>query len=293
MLDTARELFHDLDALLRTVPVARALVISIAVAVIVYSALGAIFLFVERRAGRDTTRYRSAHFVNDVAYTLLYQGGIYNVLIYAPFFALAAPRLKFLQLDIVKGLPAWAAIVVFWLTVDFLAYWLHRMQHVVPALWAFHSVHHTQTRMTFLTSNRNHLLEQFYVNVIMLGPALILGLPPAQWMPIYFAQMFFEHAQHAQLPWSYGPFHRLLVSPAFHAMHHGTEPEEYNGNYAKILSLWDVVFGTFVPSKVLPARYGVNGMDVPENLAAQFVHPFRVLTSDLSAIDKQPESSLR
>jgi sterol desaturase/sphingolipid hydroxylase (fatty acid hydroxylase superfamily) len=258
-------------------PFAQSLVLSIATALAIYTILGAIFVFIESRQQRDLTRYRSRHFVNDIAYTLLYQGGIYNILVYAPLFAWAAPKLAFLQLDAVGGLPPVLSILIYWVTVDLAAYWIHRMQHTVGFLWAFHSVHHTQTRMTYLSSNRNHILEQLYVNGIMLAPALILGMPASLWMPVYFIQTFFEHAQHAQLRWTYGPLHRVFVSPAFHLMHHSTKPEEYNGNYSKILSLWDLAFGTFVRGDRQPERYGVDGMDVPEHLVAQFAHPFRVI----------------
>jgi len=277
MVEAVRLYLHSADAWLRHYPVLRALAVSIAIALLVFSVLGVIFAFIERRNRRDLSRYGSPNFRNDIVYTLVYQGGIYNVLVYAPLFALAAPHLTFLQINLLKALPPIPSILVYWTTVDLIAYWLHRLQHRLPILWAFHSVHHTQTKMTYLTSNRNHLLEQFYVNVLLLAPALVIGMPATRWMPFYFAQTFFEHAQHAQLRWGYGPLHRLFVSPRFHAMHHSTEAAEYNGNYAKIFSLWDVLFGTFVKSDGEPAGYGVAGMDVPETLLAQFVHPFKVL----------------
>jgi hypothetical protein len=49
-----------------------------------------------------------------------------------------------------------------------------------------------------------------------------------------------------------------------------------NGNYGRILSLWDVLFGTLVRSEQPARRFGVDGMVVPERLTAQFAHPFRV-----------------
>jgi sterol desaturase/sphingolipid hydroxylase (fatty acid hydroxylase superfamily) len=278
-MTSLRALFHSLTDWLRPYPLLHALTMSIGFAVVVYGALGVVFALLEARLQREPGRYRSPHFFNDIIYTLVYQGGVYNILIYAPLFALASPRLGMLRLNALQRLPPLAAFVAYWILADFAAYWIHRLQHTTPILWAFHSVHHTQTRMTYLTSNRNHLIEQFYVNVALLVPALMLGLPAKSWMPLFFAQTFFEHAQHARLRWTYGPLHRLFVSPAFHAMHHSTVEREYNGNYAKIIATWDVLFGTYVRSDAEPARYGVEGMDVPERLTAQFVHPFRMLAS--------------
>ena len=279
MPSALRNLIHAVDEALRPYPPLHALTASIVYGTLTFGILSIVFLAIEKRLRRDTSRYKSPHFVNDILYTAFYQGGIYSVLIWAPLFALAAPKLPFLQLSLIRRLPPLASIVVYWLTLDFLGYWMHRLQHSSKMLWAFHSVHHTQTRMTCLTSNRNHVVEQIYVNCIMLAPTLILGIPATRWMPLYFAQVFFELAQHAQVRWAYGPLHRLLVSPAFHAMHHSTRADEHDGNYGKILSTWDVVFGTFVRSDAEPLRYGVEGMDVRETLTAQFTHPFRVLAS--------------
>jgi sterol desaturase/sphingolipid hydroxylase (fatty acid hydroxylase superfamily) len=74
--------------------------------------------------------------------------------------------------------------------------------------------------------------------------------------------------------------HGLIVSPVFHKIHHSADEREYNGNYGRVFSLWDAMFGTFVRSSTTTQRqYGVSGMDVPETLTAQFIHPFRYLMS--------------
>lgn len=73
---------------------------------------------------------------------------------------------------------------------------------------------------------------------------------------------------------------RLLVSPASHAVHHSTDAREYNANYGRVFSFWDVLFGTFAARHQTARRYGVEGMDVPDSLTAQFIHPFRVLLKD-------------
>src|SRR3981081_1982558 len=53
-------------------------------------ALAAVFLFIlffEARAGRRLGRFTTRRFVTDLCYALIYQGGIYNTLLYAPIFA--------------------------------------------------------------------------------------------------------------------------------------------------------------------------------------------------------------
>ncbi len=254
----------------------RELVISTLIGLGVYVACALIIVAAERSQRRDLRIYRTRNALNDLGYAVFYKCSIYNVLVF-PLFALLSPRLKFLQMTPMARLPPAVAFIACWIIFDFLNYWMHRLQHGVPALWAFHSVHHTQTQLTFLSANRIHAVEQLYVGVLMMIPALLLGIPQPRWLPLLLAQTFSETMQHARLNWTFGPLRWLIVSPAFHAVHHSTDDREYNANYARVLSVWDVVFGTSVFSKEKERRYGVDGMDVPETLTAQFAHPFRYL----------------
>jgi sterol desaturase/sphingolipid hydroxylase (fatty acid hydroxylase superfamily) len=241
-------------------------------------AIGCAVILLERFYRRDLTRYRSRHFLNDLAYSFFYQGGLYTLLIYVPIFGYLQKQMAFADMHVLSSLPPAAAFVCFWLITDFIGYWLHRMQHTVPFFWAFHSIHHVPTRITYLTSNRNHVIDQLMANVIVFIPILILGVPKTVWVPFLLLHSALESLQHAALSWKFGPLYRVVVSPMFHNLHHSTHPDEYNGNYSKILSIWDFVFGTAVDRDELPAAYGVEGMDVPESLTAQFLWPFRVLS---------------
>jgi sterol desaturase/sphingolipid hydroxylase (fatty acid hydroxylase superfamily) len=259
-------------------PYLRELATSTLIGLGVYIVCALVIVAAELAQRRDMSIYRTPNALNDLAYAVFYKCSIYNVLV-MPLFSFLSPRLQFLRIGLLLRLPPIVSLVVCWIVFDFLNYWIHRLQHAVRPLWAFHSVHHAQTRLTFLSANRIHALEQLCMGVLMITPAFLLGLPQRLWLPLLFAQIFSETFQHARLSWSFGPMHRLLVSPAFHAVHHSADEHEYNGNYGRVFSLWDVLFGTFVPSVQTTRRYGVDGMDIPERLTAQFVHPFRYLLS--------------
>jgi sterol desaturase/sphingolipid hydroxylase (fatty acid hydroxylase superfamily) len=225
---------------------------------------------------RDLRRYVSPIFLNDVGYSLFYQGGIYNLL-YLPVFAYLQKRLAFADLHVLDRLSLPVGFVAFWLIADFFQYWVHRLHHVSRFLWAFHQVHHAPTRLNFLQSNRNHIVEQMVSNAVMFFPILILGVPRVMWMPFLVFHTILEALQHAELPWRYGPLYRVIVSPMFHNLHHSSVATEYNGNFAKILSMWDFVFGTAVDRDSLPAAYGIEGIEIPERLTAQIIAPFQTL----------------
>ena len=234
--------------------------------------------------GADRRRYLSRHFANDVVYMLFYYGGVYNLLFLAPLLGFVQPRLSVFKLGVLEGLPApaWLKYVMYWLIVDALGYWQHRLQHHSRVLWAFHSVHHTQTQPTLLTTFRNHLLDQMCSALMTAVPLLMLGVPAVVWLPFYVLQYFSEMAQHSELRWGFGSLYRVLVSPVFHAFHHSADPAHHNRNFGKILSVWDFAFGTAV-SGPRPSRYGVDGLHVPETLSGQFLSPFRILLASRRA----------
>jgi sterol desaturase/sphingolipid hydroxylase (fatty acid hydroxylase superfamily) len=259
-------------------PFLRELVISTLTGLGVYAVCAMVVVAAELRQRSDMSAYRTRSTLNDLAYAVFYRCSIYNILV-MPLFSFLSPRLQFARIGLLSPLPPLVAVTASWIAIDFLNYWTHRLEHAVPVLWAFHSVHHAQTRLTFLSANRIHAVEQLFMGILIIVPAFLLGVPQRLWLPLLFLQLLSETLQHSRLDWSFGSMHGLLVSPAFHKIHHSADEHEYNGNYGRFFSLWDAMFGTFVRSSTTQREYGVSGMKVPETLIAQFVHPFRYLAS--------------
>lgn len=238
--------------------------------------LFAVFAVAERLAGRGT-RWASRVFAQDVTYAIFYQGGFYAILVWAAIANAVEPRLDALRIGALARLPGPVHWVLYWVAVDFITYWWHRLLHSWGPLWAIHSVHHTQEEMSFISSYRLHPVEQVAQNLLMVAPLLVMGVPTWRWLPLYATMVLFEAAQHSALPWDFGRAHRVFVSPVFHAVHHSADPRHHNRNFAKILSLWDFVFGTGVQEAAPPTRLGVDGLPVPRTLGAQLAAPFRIL----------------
>ncbi|MBW3564841.1 MAG: sterol desaturase family protein [Acidobacteria bacterium] len=241
---------------------------------IVIAVFGSVVVALEIYYRRNLSRYRRKGFATDVVYSFFYQGGLYNLLIYIPVFGSLQQSLDFASLGLLESIPVVPGFILFWLVADFLGYWIHRLQHTSPLLWAFHRIHHAPEEITFLTSNRNHVFDQFIANAIMFVPILILGVPKTVWIPMLIAHSLLESLQHAALAWKFGPLYRVVVSPLFHNLHHSADENEYNGNYAKILSVWDFVFGTAVDRDELPRRYGIEGVQIPDSFRGQLLTPF-------------------
>jgi sterol desaturase/sphingolipid hydroxylase (fatty acid hydroxylase superfamily) len=247
--------------------------------------LAAVFVVIvalEFFAGSNLRRYLHRGFVTDVCYALVYQGGIYNTLIYAPVFAGIALVTPSWRPDLLGQLPLPVGFLIFWVVSDAIGYWIHRWQHKSAILWCFHSVHHSQTCLTFATSFRNHVFEQLFVNVLMYVPLMVLGMPKWYWAPAMLLQNVFEALQHSDLNWRYGKLYPVLVSPVFHAIHHAPERARHDTNFGKILSIWDCLFGTMSTGE-RPERYGVAGLTMSPSFWGTFIAPFGQLGRRMSA----------
>jgi sterol desaturase/sphingolipid hydroxylase (fatty acid hydroxylase superfamily) len=231
---------------------------------------------IEWITGGKIRRYWSRNFRTDVLYGLLYAGGVYNTIIYAPLIAALALLVPAWQFRLIDHLPAVAGFLAYWLFTDFVGYWIHRFYHSSDFFWTFHKVHHTQTELTFVTSFRNHIVEQIVSNIIMFVPAMLLGVPVWYWGPVFLMQNLFEGLQHSDLKWRFGFLYPVFVSPVFHSIHHSPERARHDSNYGKILSIWDYLFGTMSVGE-RPPRYGLTGDQMPVSFTGTFVEPFKEL----------------
>jgi sterol desaturase/sphingolipid hydroxylase (fatty acid hydroxylase superfamily) len=262
-----------------------------------FIALAAFFagvVLIEPRFGRDPRRYLSTHFRTDAVYMIFTVGGLYTLLVWRPVFLVLDASVRhyapFLPLRLLDDLPGMAQFVLFLVAVDLVRYWKHRWMHASRVLWAFHSVHHTQQELTFLTSYRFHILDMLLDSAISFVISQFLGIPPTLWVPATVVLIWYQSLQHSDLDWSYGKLDRVLVSPRFHSVHHSTDPRHYGKNFGLLLSLWDTLFGTADAHPRRPTAYGVPGLNSRESFLAQLVFPFRMLTtthSRQSGVDRR------
>lgn len=156
---------------------------------------------------------------------------------------------------------------------DFVGYWRHRLEHVA-VLWPAHAVHHSDTRMTWLTLERFHpinLLTTALVDAVVL---VALGFPVEALIVNNLVRHYYGFFIHADVPWTFGPLGRVLVSPAMHRWHHTAEEHAYGKNFATVFAVFDRWFGTWYVPGPCETELGVRelrGVDV----AGQLLHPFR------------------
>lgn len=195
----------------------------------------------------------------DVIYTVLHRLGFFPLIFFALLTppALASSRLMReaglmpLQIDdLWLGVTdiAWVSFLLYLVVLDFVDYWIHRAQHRWDWWWALHALHHSQRQMTFWADNRNHLLDDLIRDAILAAVALAIGAEPGQFVGFVLLTRALQSLHHANVRLGFGPLEPVLVSPIFHRRHHaigtGHEGARRGCNFAVLLPVWDLWFGT-------------------------------------------------
>lgn len=172
---------------------------------------------------------------------------------------LCTPQLQHLSLT--RLLPTWGLQTVCFIAFQsLLQYWMHRVEHAIPALWALHKFHHSADTMSLLTSARSSQLAKGFEAGLVFVPAALLtsataplpliGSPAFAIAVTYFAYSTFVGVNgyfvHSNLNTDYGWIGRwLLVSPRMHRLHHAKSPAYHDKNFTFDLVVWDRLFGTY------------------------------------------------
>ena len=141
--------------------------------------------------------------------------------------------------------------------VDFFYYWYHRLSHEIPVMWTLHHTHHSSLWMNLSTAVRLNWLGKF-VSPVFYTPLVFLGFSPTfivASLTVNLLMQFFLHTEVVgRLGWFEG---KLLNTPSAHRVHHGSNPEYIDKNYAGVLIVWDRLFGTYEP-EIEKIKYGVT-----------------------------------
>lgn len=181
------------------------------------------------------------------------------------------------SISVTHWLPTWGLQVACVLLLRSLSsYWMHRLEHAIPALWALHQFHHAADRMSILTAERRSQLMRGVEAVLLFVP-FALFTNPTDTKPsagslafvlvaAYFAYSNFlrinSYLCHSNLITDYGWVGRwLLVSPRMHRLHHARAPEYHDRNFSFDLVIWDRLFGTYATCDAATARTVPLGLD--------------------------------
>jgi sterol desaturase/sphingolipid hydroxylase (fatty acid hydroxylase superfamily) len=200
--------------------------------------------------------------------------------------ALIGDHAGWIELRSTERWPGWLLVPVTIMAMDFANWLAHYADHRLDALWRLHALHHSQEELSVLTSFRAHPLMHTTGFILATIPVVVL-MPTRPIAPVLITiYVCIGTLQHANLRWGFGLLGRVIVSPAYHRLHHDRENQAVN--LGVVLTVWDVL----TRCAVFPARggavgrTGLDGRPVPVEqdgsagsalklLAEQLIEPFQ------------------
>lgn len=165
-------------------------------------------------------------------------------------------------------LDRWPPAAVWLLTLflwDFGFYWLHRLHHQWPLLWAVHLIHHQGLYYNLSLGVRN----SWYSSLTSIPFFMLLalaGVPLPVFVGISILHYSIQFYNHNNLVPRIKWLEWFMVTPALHRIHHVNEPRYCNSNYGGSFSFWDRLFGSLEPElPSTPFTYGVGREKPSEN----------------------------
>jgi len=151
---------------------------------------------------------------------------------------------------------------------DFAVYVWHYLGHKSEFLWRFHKIHHSDKSFHVTTGLRFHVFDQFLEVIVKCVCAVAIGVPAHVVVICEVLRMFFVLFHHANL---YIPGEKwlsyLIITPSLHRAHHSTLRSEHDSNYAIVLAIWDIIFGT--RKELVPKSIGLELIEA-ENFVQLF-----------------------
>jgi len=144
--------------------------------------------------------------------------------------------------------PAWLTFLITIFALDLVSYLWHRANHVIPLLWRFHQVHHSDSAFTVSTALRFHPGELLLSLPLRLAAVVALGAAPATVVAfeiLFTIANLLEHGD-IDLPRRFErAVGRVCITPSLHRLHHSRDWTRLNTNFGTIFALWDRLFATY------------------------------------------------
>lgn len=138
----------------------------------------------------------------------------------------------------------WWSWILAVIVADFTYYWMHRFEHEVRVLWAYHSVHHSSPEYNLTTSLRLAWVEGL-IEWLFFVPMIMIGFDVVQTIVALSIVVAYQTWIHTEKIGKMGWADRVFNTPSVHRVHHASNQVYLDKNYGGILILWDRLFGTY------------------------------------------------
>lgn len=202
------------------------------------------------RAIRFETKDAAASLIMGAGSTVF--GGLFAGAIAAAYFFFY--DLRFFDMPV----NVWTIAAAF-VVDDFFYYWFHRIAHERRWFWASHVIHHSSQHYNLTTALRQTWTGFFSLSFAFSIPMVLVGFHPAVIFFVGGINLVYQFWIHTEAidrfpRW----FEAIMNTPSHHRVHHATNADYLDSNYAGVFIIWDRMFGTFVQEeKDNPPQYGI------------------------------------
>jgi sterol desaturase/sphingolipid hydroxylase (fatty acid hydroxylase superfamily) len=151
-------------------------------------------------------------------------------------------------------LPVWLKFGLAVVVLDLIIYCQHQVFHLVPILWRFHMMHHSDLDLDVSSGVRFHPVEIVISMLVKSVAVIALGVAPLAVVTfeiVLNSTALFNHSN-VRIPLAVEPMLRwFVVTPDMHRIHHSVDPRETNSNYGFNVAWWDRLFGTYCAEPAL------------------------------------------
>ena len=179
----------------------------------------------------------------------------------------------------------WPVLVVL---IDFIMYWMHRLEHQCRLFWASHVLHHSAEHMNFSVEFRTSVFQPLYRFIFFL-PLAFCGFMPVDIFLAYSFMQIWGLLVHTTLIHKMGLLEYVMVTPSHHRVHHASNIKYLDRNMGMVFIIWDKLFGTFQPElsteEYEPIKYGLTKPLEKYDPFTIIFHEWKSLSQDLGKRD--------
>jgi sterol desaturase/sphingolipid hydroxylase (fatty acid hydroxylase superfamily) len=144
-------------------------------------------------------------------------------------------------------------------------------------------VHHSSKKYNLSTALRQTWSGGFYTFIFWL-PLILIGFHPIMVLVQMSISLIYQYWIHTELikkmpKW----FEAVFNTPSHHRVHHATNPQYLDRNYAGIFIIWDRIFGTFEPEIEKPVYGLVQNIETYNPLKIAFTEWYYMLKDFLTS----------
>lgn len=157
-----------------------------------------------------------------------------------------------------------ATTILYWISWDFVQYWVHRLLHT-KYFYPIHEHHHS-IELDAFGSFRHSPIELIFLLFAITIPIdiyfSVIFSPDASPGFIPYLVTFMILIEHSNIRFGW-PISGLIITPQMHRIHHSQSSLHWGYNFSQYFTLWDYIFKTlYVPSK---NEYPITGEPPSKN----------------------------